>query len=323
MDLLSTWLNKTKGYAMEEIKVSIIVPSYKRKKEQFARAIESLLASTYENIEIIVVDDNAKPEHAEYRQALSEYIAELNSDKVVYIQNETNLGGSGARNEGIRVATGEYITFLDDDDRYRQEKIADQLQFMLANNLDMSFTDLSIHNEKDKLIDYRNYPDLKGFDKDYLLRYHLTKQITGTPTFMCRKQILTDIGGFEKVPMGQEYYLMMRIINSGAKIGYEPQDNVVAYRTSQEAISTGPNKISGQKALFEYKKTYFNILSLSEKQYVRCRHYAVMAVAYKRNHKIFAMLWNLFVAVLCNPILAIKEAFGLAKKLNKKGRKND
>ena len=128
-------------------KVSIIVPSYKRNRELFSRAIESLLAQSYENIEIVVVDDNAKPELLEYRQALYDYIQELNSDKIKYIQNQENLGGALSRNVGIENATGEYITFLDDDDRYLKDKVKNQLDFMLKNDLEMSFTDLSIYNE--------------------------------------------------------------------------------------------------------------------------------------------------------------------------------
>jgi len=242
-------------------KVSIIVPSYKRNRELFSRAIESLLAQSYENIEIVVVDDNAKPELLEYRQALYDYIQELNSDKIKYIQNQENLGGALSRNVGIENATGEYITFLDDDDRYLKDKVKNQLDFMLKNDLEMSFTDLSIYNENEKLIDYRDHNDISQFDKDYLMKYHLTKQITGTPTFMVKKSVLLDINGFDNVPMGQEFYLMMKIINSDAKLGYVSQNNIVAYRTSLEAISTGPKKISGQKELFKYKKTYFKILS--------------------------------------------------------------
>ena len=129
-----------------DTKVSIIVPSYKRNRELFSRAIESLLAQSYENIEIVVVDDNAKPELLEYRQALYDYIQELNSDKIKYIQNQENLGGALSRNVGIENATGEYITFLDDDDRYLKDKVKNQLDFMLKNDLEMSFTDLSIYN---------------------------------------------------------------------------------------------------------------------------------------------------------------------------------
>ena len=150
--------------------------------------------------------------------------------------------------------------------------------------------------------------------KEYLRKYHLTRQITGTPTFMMKKAVLEEVGGFEIVPMGQEYYLMQKILQTDCTIGYYPRCHIKAYRTAAEAISTGKNKIFGEKKLYKYKKTFFNILSFSEKQYVRCRHYAVMAIAYKRNKMYFKAIANLIVSVLCSPFVAIKEAFGLKKR---------
>ena len=301
---------------MEEL-VSVIMPSYKRHGELVTRALNSLIAQTYKNIEIVLVDDNAKPEHSDYRAELEQTVKNLNDNRIVYIQNAQNLGGAGARNEGIKIAKGQYVTFLDDDDEYLPEKIEKQLGFMLENGLDMSFTKLNIYNGNDKLIDVREH-DIKSFDADTLKRYHLTKQITGTPTFMMKRNVLTEIGGFEIVPMGQEYYLMQKILLGNYKIGYFPECYVKAYRTEAEAISTGRNKITGEKSLYKYKKQFFNLLSAKERRYVRCRHYAVMAVAYKRNKKYIRALWSLFVATICAPITAVKEAANLQKRKKEK-----
>lgn len=289
------------------------MPSYKRHSNMVIRALRSLLCQTYKNIEIVLVDDNAKAELNGYRTELEQAVRDLNDQRIVYIQNAENLGGAGARNEGIKVAKGEYVTFLDDDDEYLPEKVEKQLQFMLENDLDMSFTKLNIFNGEGKLIDVREH-DIKSFDKNALQRYHLTKQITGTPTFMMKRSVLVDIGGFEIVPMGQEYYLMNKILLGDYKLGYFPECYVKAYRTDAEAISTGKSKITGEKSLYKYKKQFFNILSLKERRYVRCRHYAVMAVAYKRNKKYIRMLWMLFVATACAPITAVKEAVNLQKR---------
>lgn len=297
---------------MEE-KVSIIMPSYKRHKDLVGRAIQSLLEQTYGNIEVVLVDDNAREELQDYRRELESLVSELNDNRVSYLQNKENLGGAGSRNEGIKIASGDYITFLDDDDVYLPEKVEKQLEFMLENNLDMSFSKLCIYNENDKLIDVREH-DIKSFDSDYLKKYHLTKQITGTPTFMMKKNVLVEIGGFEVVPMGQEYYLMQKILWGNYKLGYYPECYIKAYRTSAEAISTGKNKITGEKQLYKFKKQYFGILNLKERRYVRCRHFAVMAVAYKRNKKYLKAIWMLFVATICAPIVAVKEAIGLQKR---------
>lgn len=293
--------------------VSIVMPSYKRDRLLVERAIKSLIEQTYGNIEIIIVDDNAREDLSCYRQQLEKMVLELDDERIIYIQNKKNLGGAGARNEGIKVCTGKYVTFLDDDDVYLPEKVEKQLEFMLENSLDVCFGKLNIYNENDKLIDVREH-DIKSFELDFLRRYHLTKQITGTPTFMIKKQVLTDVGGFDVVPMGQEYYLMYKMLQGDYKFGYYNQCHIKAYRTKAEAISTGKNKISGEKALYKFKKTSFKILKLGEKRYVRCRHYAVMAMAYKRNKKYVKALWSLFVSVMCAPITAIKEAFALKKR---------
>lgn len=291
-------------------KVSIIVPSYKRGKELFSRAIESLLEQSYENIEIVVIDDNAKPEHLLFRTQLAEYIKELNNDKIVYLQNEENLGGALSRNVGIANATGEYIAFLDDDDVYLPNKIKNQLEFMLAKDLDMCFGDVALYNELDALIDYRDHTGLKRFDKDYLLKYHLTKQITGTISFMATKKLLDEIGGFSPAIMGQEYYLMFKIIMAGPKIGYYPSCDCKMYRTNAEAISTGKNKIPGELAMYRFKKEHFNKLTWWQRTYVRCRHHAVMAIAYKRNKKIGKMIGSLLACFFSNPLLIIIEGLG-------------
>ena len=150
--------------------VSIIVPSYKRTPELVGRALNSLLNQTYKNIEIVVVDDNAKPELSSYREDLKNLIDSLGDDRIVYLQNEANLGGAGSRNEGIRVANGEYITFLDDDDEYLPEKVEKQLEFIKENQLDMSFGKLNLYNEQGKLTDVREH-DIKSYDKVYLQKY--------------------------------------------------------------------------------------------------------------------------------------------------------
>lgn len=294
--------------------VSIIVPSYKRKKNIVFRAINSLLTQTYKNIEVILVDDNATLELAGYRSELEGMVENLAEERLVYIQNKQNLGGAGARNEGIKRAKGNYVTFLDDDDLYLPQKVEKQLAFMKDKGLDMSFSKLTIYNENDELIDVRCHDDIENFDKEYLRRYHLTKQITGTPTFMMKKEVLDAVGGFEVVIMGQEFYLMDKILKTDYKIGYYPDSHIKAYRTSAEAISTGKNKIIGEKALYAYKKSLFNTLNFNERRYVRCRHYAVMAIAYKRNKKYLRMFFNLCVSVFCAPLLSVKEMIAFFRR---------
>ena len=80
-------------------------------------------------------------------------VKRLNISFLKYIQNDKNLGGSLSRNNGIFNSTGEYITFLDDDDMYETNKIENQIKYMLDNDLDVCISELAIYNENDKLVD--------------------------------------------------------------------------------------------------------------------------------------------------------------------------
>lgn len=298
--------------------VSIIIPTYKRSSDLLKRAIDSVLSQSYSDIEVIVVDDNGKNELFIFRDNNIKYLTSLaeKEKRVKFIANSENLGGSLSRNEGIKIATGELITFLDDDDIFLPNKIENQVKYMKLNNLNCSFTDLSIYNEDDILIDRRCRNDIESFDKEYLLKYHLTKTISSTETFMVSRKLLLDIGGFDDAVSGQEFYLMWKILNyPNLRIGYFESDDIKAYRTKSEAISTGPNKINGEKALYEFRKKHFDILNQKEINYIKSRHRAVMAISYLRNKKYFKAMLYLIVAFLTNPVTAFKEAFGLKKRL--------
>ncbi len=302
--------------------VSIIVPTYKRHKEMVNRAILSLINQTYKNIEIVLVDDNARPDLREYRQEIEAMVLDINDDRIKLVQNESNLGGAGSRNNGARVARGIYITFLDDDDMYLSEKIEHQVKYIYEQGCDMCFTNLNLYNEKDELIDVRSHNDVESFDNTYLMKYHLTKQITGTPTFMLKKELFDKIGGFEIVPMGQEYYLMYKIIKSNAKICYLNCCDIKAYRYDIEAISTGKDKIPGERKLYKFKKSNFKLLSLKERRYTRCRHNAVMGIAYKRNKKYIRCMLYLMYAIIVSPFDAIREVSNLNKR-KKEAKKHE
>lgn len=104
--------------------VSVIIPTYNR-AHLVARAICSVIAQTYQDFEIIVVDDASKDN-------TEEVVRRLGDHRIRYIQHEGNRGGSAARNTGIRAAHGEYIAFLDSDDEWLPEKLERQVASLRA-----------------------------------------------------------------------------------------------------------------------------------------------------------------------------------------------
>jgi glycosyltransferase involved in cell wall biosynthesis len=296
--------------------VSIIIPTFRRDFAFLQKAIDSLINQTYKNIEIIVIDDN--PPDSVYRKSTTKLLNQYSDNKKVkYYTNKKNIGGSRARNKGIELASGKYITFLDDDDFYLPKKVESQLNFMIENDYDMSFTNLKLINNKNIVIDYREYPRLNCNNNNDLFKYHLMRHLTGTPTFMYKTLKIREIGGFDDVNFGQEFFLMVKTIKYNLKIGYLQNCNVIALRHNSGGISQGINKIIGEKKLFNFKKKYFYLFSYREKMFIRFRHHAVMMIAYKRNRNYLKTFLSFGFMITSSPIDFVIELYRFVKNLNK------
>lgn len=105
--------------------VTVLIPAYNA-APTIRRAVDSVLAQSYRDYEVIIVDDGS-------RDATSEIVASYNSDKIRLIRLAHNQGESGAMNEGIAAAQGELIAFLDADDQWLPDKLAKQVE-ALRNN---------------------------------------------------------------------------------------------------------------------------------------------------------------------------------------------
>jgi glycosyltransferase involved in cell wall biosynthesis len=103
--------------------VSVVIPTYDR-PEMLQRAVESVVAQTYEPIELVVVDDHSPTPAAE---AL-DIVAMDSIESVSSLRHDENRGGSAARSTGIEAANGEWIAFLDDDDKWEPTKIEKQVE---------------------------------------------------------------------------------------------------------------------------------------------------------------------------------------------------
>lgn len=113
--------------------VSIIMPSFNTGK-YITETIESVLAQSYKNWELIIVDDCSSDNTDEI---LSTY---LSDDRIHYLKNEKNSGAAFSRNAALREAKGRWIAFLDSDDLWMPEKLEKQIDFMDRNGYSFSYT---------------------------------------------------------------------------------------------------------------------------------------------------------------------------------------
>lgn len=103
--------------------VSVIIPTYGR-NEDLTEAVKSVCNQTYTNIELFIVDDGSPI-------PVAESLTDVSFDRlksVTFIRHNENRGANAARNSGIRAATGKYLAFLDDDDRWKETKIGHQVE---------------------------------------------------------------------------------------------------------------------------------------------------------------------------------------------------
>ena len=130
--------------------VSVIIPTYQRDLRYLKRAVNSVRNQTYRDIEIIVIDDST--DSFAQRTDIEKFMNSISTERIIYLKNEHNLGGSLSRNRGIDAAHGFYVTFLDDDDEYMPQKVEKQVQFMQETQCDLSFSDMIMYNNSGMLV---------------------------------------------------------------------------------------------------------------------------------------------------------------------------
>ena len=161
-------INKPLQHLKTMKKVSVIIPTYSR-PQNLLRAINSVLKQTYQNIEIIVVDDNGKgtPCQQETEICVKDLI---DMGKIIYIRHDVNKNGSAARNTGLKACTGDYYTFLDDDDYLYPQKIERQIKALQSNeDCDMVYCGYEKKGDNDVVLSNCN-PSKKGNLQLFLLK---------------------------------------------------------------------------------------------------------------------------------------------------------
>ncbi len=278
---------------MKETMVSVIIPTYNR-AGYLVEAIESVLSQSYNNIEIIIIDDGSSDDTQE---KLKPY-----RDKIQYTYIE-NGGPARARNIGMQLARGEFIAFLDSDDLYYPYKIEIQAGFldkhkdvaMICSELS-AFNHTGILNElhlkkyhrsaflcseatydniysksipiADAGIDLEKWKDRRVYVGNVFDRYY-NELILSTNTIMFRKSLLDNLGGqHEPYWLFEDYEFVLKITKSYSVAFIDVPTYKLRYHNNQ--ISTTRGKSNGAELLF---KKYTNLIEIAEKHGLNDSHY--------------------------------------------------
>lgn len=205
--------------------VSVIMPVYnacRSDRKYFLWALESIAGQTYRDFELIVVDDGSTDDT---RQVYEEFVAAHPDLKTHYFSKE-NGGQSSARNFGVRVCSGNYVGFIDQDDEWYRDKLEQVVPYLGEHGPDVIYTDADIVDGDDKTIFGRihqthrfGWPHPKRVIEDILF-----KDIIVMPGLMTiRKEAYEKVGGFDENLSGYEDDdLFLRLFES-CDISYLPE----------------------------------------------------------------------------------------------------
>lgn len=220
--------------------VSIVLASYNQ-KEELERAFNSLLAQTYKNIEIIIVDDCSTDNES---QSYIKWLREQHPDIVRYHLQEQNVGIPKNKNTGFRMARGEYLTYLDGDDLYYPEKIEREVgRFAASPELDVVYSNFHYVSSCQ-----REPTPWKGTGDEIhegnILEYVMTRDFPGKTLYrfeLIKASVMRKIGFLDESLVAFEDWDSRIRYSAFARVGY--CDNVGSiYNVNDQGISKRSHK---------------------------------------------------------------------------------
>ena len=209
--------------------VSVIMPAY-GVAQYIGQAIDSVLAQTFTDYEILVVNDGS-PDTRELERVLEPY-----REAIVYIKQE-NRGVSAARNTAIRAALGRYLAFLDPDDLWEPEYLAVQVGALESNpTIDAYYPNALLFGDTSTA--GKTYMDTCPSTGEVTFESLITERCQ-VPIFVtARTEIVKRVGMFdESLRVSQDFDLWLRIVKHGGIIAYTRQV-LVRRRRRPEGLSS-------------------------------------------------------------------------------------
>jgi teichuronic acid biosynthesis glycosyltransferase TuaG len=230
--------------------VSVITPTYNSSR-YIKSTIDCVRKQTYENWEMIIVDDCSKDSTV----AIIEQEVEKDF-RIKLIKQKTNGGSAVARNKAIKNAKGKFIAFLDSDDYWCEEKLEKQVAFMLGNDIAFSFTSYTIMDS-----DGINTNKIIKVPKEINYSGLLKNTIIGCLT------VMLDIEKLGRVQMPnirtrQDTALWLSILKKG-NTAYSINEPLSAYRKVQGSISSNKIKMAKQNWKMYREIENLNVLKSS------------------------------------------------------------
>ncbi len=253
--------------------VSIIMPVYNG--ERFiGEALDSILMQSYKNFELIVINDGSTDNTLEI---LQQYKTRF--DERLLIINQPNQGQVVAKNKGLNLARGDFISFLDSDDRWHPRKLESQIDLLLKNpSVGLCYTEAVLIDERGNQIGYRTVnPSYIGKCFNKLI---MGNCITASSVLL-KRECIDKVGSFDTSLTACENWDLWLRISRISELKYIKKP-LTYYRIHQEHMSKDLDKM--RNARLQVLSKYKNVLPKDVYKAALFKVYSHFAGSY---------LWNL------------------------------
>lgn len=215
---------------MEMEKISVVIPTYNR-SALIERAVKSVAQQTYENLEIIVVDDGSEDD-------TEAVVNSIKDNRIRYIKLPVNSGAANARNMGVEYATGSLVAFQDSDDYWKPQKLEKQMAYRKEHpEFQMIYCAYS-YSQNDNYLGKVPGEERKEVLEGKIFKHLLVQNTIGTPTILVNKQCFLACGGFDTGFDSIEDWEFVTRFSQKYEIGYVDEILVDAYFT-QGGVTAG------------------------------------------------------------------------------------
>lgn len=244
---------------MNQDLVSIIIPTY-NSKEYLVSSVESALSQSHKNIEVIVVDDGSTDETRQLFPGFEKLGVKCFSHE--------NRGACAARNLGLKMATGDYIHFLDADDLIHKDKISIQLKAMQQDNSDLSkcfwgkFTG-DISNVQPFIHQHIDFSDIHN-GKDIMRSIGMKNWAGVHHQYLLRRDLIEKAGEWNETLLNnQDGEYFSRVFINAKKVSIIPQQ-LAYYRVGQTGTVSSLNSIKKVESVLKSWDLIYDLLSKDE-----------------------------------------------------------
>ncbi|MBN1982657.1 MAG: glycosyltransferase family 2 protein [Chitinivibrionales bacterium] len=253
--------------------VSVIIPTFNR-CESLIKSIESVHLQTFQDFEIIVVNDGSTDDTRAFLDSLPRSYCTV-------IHFGQNKGGNQARNAGIQASSGSFIAFCDDDDLWQKEKLEQQIRFMQQETIDLCYCGVTIFDNQGRRVKYVFHRP--KFPDDLYRSIMYDNFVGSTSMVILSRSSIESVGLFDPGLVAlQDYDLFIRLLAKG--FGCKGLDKSLASYViidEKRSISCNVNLFKAAAASFEEKyraQPYWNLLRrrlriIAVKRCVKSRRY--------------------------------------------------